>query len=250
MIRTPKGNDKVGGEAVLLLSWVVWAGAKRTDSAEQSCPSWSVLNRSTIIALHFLVVLWISIKAHYNTNVIVQWLFCYNKHAWHETHWTFWFLWCPFLEGDHNKVREQKLGNNSGKKIIEIIQVTDNYGIWYHREINILKIGQAEEEKLSALSKICKHFSAHYSLHLDGGAYLLVLLFVGCLRFACLPPDSKYFPTMFFLNSQSAESFPLTAIRCAIWFWWLPKRELNRDRTEHASFGRRQPTPGSQKLSM
>lgn len=42
-------------------------------------------------------------------------------------------------------------------------------------------------------------------------------LFVGCLG----SPDSKYFLTMFFLNAQSAVPFPLTAIRCAIWFWWL-----------------------------
>lgn len=169
----------------------------------------------------------------------------YNKHAWYETHWTFWFLWCPFLEGDHNEVRGKKMGNNSGKKIIKIIRVTDNYGIWYHREINILKIGQAEKENLSALSKIHKHFSAHYPLHLDDSAYLLVVLFVGCLGFACQSPAPKYFPTMFFLDSQSAVPFPLTALRCALWFCDFPV-----DRTEHASFWRRQPTPDSQKMSM
>lgn len=60
------------------------------------------------------------------------------------------FSGAHFLKGNITGWERERTGNNSGKKIIKIIRVTDDYGIWYHSEINILKIGQAEKEKLSA----------------------------------------------------------------------------------------------------
>ena len=56
MVWTPKGNERVRGGAILLLSWVVWAGAQRVVPSEQFCPSWPMSNWSAIVALHFHLV--------------------------------------------------------------------------------------------------------------------------------------------------------------------------------------------------
>lgn len=48
-------------------------------------------------------------------------------------------------------------------------------------------------------------------------------IFIGAA--VCRLPDPKYFPTTFFLSSQSGVPFPLTVLRCTLWFWWLSCRQ-------------------------
>lgn len=63
------------------------------------------------------------------------------------------FSGAHFLKGIITGWERERTGNNSGKKIIKIIWVTNDYGIWCHREINILKTGQAEKENSQLFPK-------------------------------------------------------------------------------------------------